>query len=147
LHSLIESCELVSIDLARVSNVPNYCLYYSKSLRWDYYCFLLSPDIEYCAIASKSFIYQDTHYFSEFGFVCVCVCVCTSVCILMSFTPVVHSLFLLLTFYHYLAGICVCLLNLSFLCCTMLYVEYLLTNSFSLWIYFTEESQLLIYMK
>ena len=134
-------------DLARVSNVPNYCFYYLKSLRWDYYCFLLSPDIEYCAIASKSFIYQDTHYFSEFGFVCVCVCVYKCL-----HTNVIHtngSLFLLAADILSLLGrnMHMSFTSQSSLFCTMLYVEYLLTNSFSLWIYFTEESQLLIYMR
>ena len=115
LHSLIDRIMWTCFyDLATMSNVPNYCLYYFGSLRRGYYCFPLSPNIWHCAIASKSFIYQDAHYFSLFGFLCVCVCVRECVCMLMPFTPVVHSPFLL-TFYHYLAGICVFLLNLNHL--------------------------------
>lgn len=77
LHSLIDRIMWTCFyDLATMSNVPNYCLYYFGSLRRGYYCFLLSPNIWHCAIASKSFIYQDAHYFSLFGFLCVCVHVC-----------------------------------------------------------------------
>lgn len=119
-------------DLARVSNVPDYCLYYFRSLRWDYYCFLMSPDIEYCAIASKSFIYQDTHYFLAFGFVCVCVYKCLH-------ANVIHtsgSLSLLAADILSLLGrnMHMSFKSQSSLCCTMLCVEYLLTNSYSLWI-------------